>query len=195
MEEKKLTAEEIVKKLNYIKEQYLSYIYNDDDECKVLFVDDILDLIHRLQDENNQIKSNKFASWKLKFFRLKEEFYKELAEHEEFAKKANAEIEGLTEERDKYQEKWQTSYMNELNLQKQVDELTERAEIAEEIANTYQSESTTKCWVDYAVKQAVKDTAKEIFTDLLKEFSIRKSCGNADVVVREMASRKGVEVE
>lgn len=45
------------------------------------------------------------------------------------------------------------------------------------------------------VKQAVKDTAKEIFTDLLKEFSIRKSCGNADVVVREMATRKGVEVE
>ena len=45
-----------------------------------------------------------------------------------------------------------------------------------------------------AVK-TVKDTAKEIFTDLLKEFSIRKSCGNADVVVREMAQRKGVEVE
>ena len=98
MEEKKLTAEEIVKKLNYIKEQYLSYIYNDDDECKVLFVDDILDLIHRLQKENEELKSPKFASWKLKFFRLKEEFDKELAEHEEFAKKANAEIERLTEE-------------------------------------------------------------------------------------------------
>lgn len=95
MEEKKLTAEEIVKKLNYIKEQYLSYIYNDDDECKVLFVDDILDLIHRLQDENNQIKSNKFASWKLKFLNLKEEFDKELSEHEEFTKKAKAEIERL----------------------------------------------------------------------------------------------------
>ena len=95
MEEKKLTAEEIVKKLNYIKEQYLSYIYNDDDECKVLFVDDILDLIHRLQSENKELKSPKFASWKLKFFNLKEELDKELSEHEEFTKKAKAEIERL----------------------------------------------------------------------------------------------------
>lgn len=95
MEEKKLTAEEIVKKLNYIKEQYLSYIYNDDDECKVLFVDDILDLIHRLQSENKELKSPKFASWKLKFFNLKEEFDKELSGHEEFTKKAKAEIERL----------------------------------------------------------------------------------------------------
>ena len=56
-------------------------------------------------------------------------------------------------------------------LQKQVDELKEERYYTEQ------------------------DTAKEIFTDLLKEFSIRKSCGNADVVVREMATRKGVEVE
>lgn len=95
MEEKKLTAEEIVKKLNYIKEQYISYIYNDDDECKVLFVDDILDLIHRLQKENKELKSPKFASWKLKFFNLKEEFDKELSEHEEFTQKAKEEIERL----------------------------------------------------------------------------------------------------
>ena len=51
-----------------------------------------------LRTENEELKSHKFASWKLKFFRLKEEFDKELAEHEEFAKKANAEIERLTEE-------------------------------------------------------------------------------------------------
>ena len=49
-----------------------------------------------LRTENEELKSPKFASWKLKFFRLKEEFDKELAEHEEFAKKANAEIERLT---------------------------------------------------------------------------------------------------
>jgi hypothetical protein len=60
-----------------------------------------LDFIHRLQKENEELKSPKFASWKLKFFNLKEEFDKELAEHEEFTKKAKAEIERLTEENTK----------------------------------------------------------------------------------------------
>lgn len=48
-----------------------------------------------LRTENEELKSTKFASWKLKFFRLKEEFDKELSEHEEFTKKAKAEIERL----------------------------------------------------------------------------------------------------
>lgn len=48
-----------------------------------------------LRTENEELKSPKFASWKLKFFRLKEEFDKELAEHEEFTQKAKAEIERL----------------------------------------------------------------------------------------------------
>lgn len=107
-----------------------------------------------LRTENEELKSTKFASWKLKFFRLKEEFDKELSEHEEFTKKAKAEIERL-----------KIDIKNEKN------------------------------WGKIQTKQAGQSTAKEIFTDLLKEFSIRKSCGNADVVVREMASRKGVEVE
>lgn len=93
-------------------------------DCMRNAISNALDLIHRLQDENEQLKSTKYrASWKEKFFNLKKEFDKELAEHEEFTKKAKAEIERLTEEKDKYQEKWQTSYMNELNLQKQVNEL------------------------------------------------------------------------
>ena len=50
-EEKKLTDEEIVKALKCIEGQYISYIENDDDKCKLLFVDDILDLIHRLQED------------------------------------------------------------------------------------------------------------------------------------------------
>lgn len=107
-----------------------------------------------LRTENEELKSPKFASWKLKFFNLKEEFDKELSEHEEFTKKAKAEIERL-----------KIDIKNEKN------------------------------WGKIQTKQAGQSTAKEIFTDLLKEFSIRKSCGNADVVVREMASRKGVEVE
>ena len=164
MEEKKLTAEEIVKKLNYIKEQYLSYIYNDDDECKVLFVDDILDLIHRLQSENKELKSPKFASWKLKFFNLKEEFDKELSEHEEFTKKAKEEIERLTEERDMYADDlyWKAEvrkredFITELTvenaeLQKQVDELKDIC-----------LDCPYKLKFDEIEKQTVKDTAKEI---------------------------------
>jgi hypothetical protein len=41
---------------------------------------------------------------------------------------------------------------------------------------------------------ASKETAREIIDILLKEFSKRKSCGNADVVVRELANKLGVEV-
>ncbi len=81
-------------------------------------------------------------------------------------------------------------------LQKQVDELTTEKEdlyFQNKNLQTY-IENHEPIW-KRNTEQAVKDTAKEIFTDLLKEFSIRKSCGNADVVVREMAQRKGVEVE
>lgn len=157
-EEKKLTDDEIVKAL-----EYCAYKENgcstdcpliDIENCTGFISKNALDLIHRLKKENEELKSPKFASWKLKFFNLKEEFDKELAEHEEFAKKAKAEIERL-----------KIDIKNEKN------------------------------WGKIQTKQAGQSTAKEIFTDLLKEFSIRKSCGNADVVVREMASRKGVEVE
>lgn len=154
--------------------------------CRNVLMAEAVDLIHRLQDENKQLKSNKFASWKLKFFRLKEEFDKELSEHEEFTKKAKAEIERLTEENGQLKG-YNSGLEYELEIkQKQVDELKERAKIDLE---------NEKNWGKIQTKQAVKDTAKEIYTDLLKEFSIRKSCGNADVVVREMATRKGVEVE
>lgn len=146
MDEKKLTDEEILKTL----EEMAS-------ECPANFSGSVLDLINRLQaekeelkneyvkldlecqklqTENAELKSPKFANWKVKFF------------------KAQAEIERL-----------KIDIKNEKN------------------------------WGKIQTKQAGQSTAKEIFTDLLKEFSIRKSCGNADVVVREMASRKGVEVE
>lgn len=78
-------------------------------------------------------------------------------------------------------------------------EFTKRSQRLRELQNKENKEQVIECYGILKgcdmVKQAVKDAAKEIFTDLLKEFSIRKSCGNADVVVREMATRKGVEVE
>lgn len=157
----KLSDDEIVKALEHCyHNRSCEYCYHNDENgsgeivCRSRLMEKALDLIHRLQSENKELKSPKFASWKLKFFRLKEEFDKELSEHEEFTKKAKAEIERL-----------KIDIKNEKN------------------------------WGKIQTKQAGQSTAKEIFTDLLKEFSSRKSCGNADVVVREMASRKGVEVE
>lgn len=94
-----ITDEEIAKAILQSIEYGKTITYFDEwGNCKSIFVKDILDLIHRLKKENEELKSPKFASWKLKFFNLKEEFDKELAEHEEFTKKAKAEIERLTEE-------------------------------------------------------------------------------------------------
>ena len=107
MNEKKLTDEEIVKALECcVKGETCTtcpyFIKGIDCVYHRRAEGNALDLIHRLQAENEELKSPKFASWKLKFFRLKEEFDKELAEHEEFAKKAKAEIERLTEELEYY---------------------------------------------------------------------------------------------
>ena len=40
-----------------------------------------------------------------------------------------------------------------------------------------------------------KETAEKNFNNLLKEFYKRKSCGNADVVVYEIAKQFGVEIK
>lgn len=102
MEENKMTDEEIVKALESLEGQYISYIDNDDDKCKLLFIDNILDFIQRLQSEKEQLKS---------------ELKKELSEHEEFTKRAKAEIERLTEERDEYKRLYETMYRKYSDLQ------------------------------------------------------------------------------
>ena len=97
MEEKKLTDEVVVKALEHCSHnRSCEYCYHNDERgsgeivCRSRLMGKSLDLIHRLQKENEELKSPKFASWKLKFFNLKEEFDKELADHEEFTKKAKA---------------------------------------------------------------------------------------------------------
>lgn len=95
MEEKKLTDEEIVKELinesNRGEWSNISFI----DCVEVRVLKNAIDLIRRLQKENEELRSPKFASWKLKFFNLKEEFDKELAEHKKFTQRAKSEIERL----------------------------------------------------------------------------------------------------
>ena len=46
-----------------------------------------------------------------------------------------------------------------------------------------------------SIEKTRKETAEKIFNNLLKEFYKRKSCGNADVVVYEIAKQYGVEVD
>ena len=95
----------------------------------------------------------------------------------------NREIERLTEEKDKYQEKWQTSYMNELNLQKQVDELKKWLGMKEHYIGL----------IENRLKQSIKDTAKDIWERAIKDFvgfdeiSLKR--------LKQIITDKGVEVE
>ena len=156
MDEKKLTDEEIAKAILQSIEYSKTITYFDEwGNCKAIMMTDILDLIHRLQSENKELKSHKFASWKLKFFNLKEEFDKELSEHEEFTKKAKAEIERL-----------------KLDLENE------------------------KNWGKIQTKQAVKDTAKEIYDYIksIEEHGLPTSCVG-EWVKNRLKERYGVEVE
>ena len=186
MEEKKLTDEAVnatAKSLKWVCNQIPNDLGNSNEEkmlkCIQLYCQQGIAVIERLQDENKQLKSNKFASWKLKFFRLKEEFDKELSEHEEFTKKAKAEIERLTEENKQLEEEidlevdLQTQrkrqiiaesqeFIDELanknaELQKQVDKLENRFE------NKPCCNMSENCSM---IQQAVKDTAKEIYSEI-----------------------------
>ena len=224
MEEKKLTDEEIVKALEHCyHNRSCEYCYHNDENgsgeivCRSRLMEKALDLIHRLQDENKELKSPKFASWKLKFFNLKDELKKELAEHEEFTKKAKAEIERLTERETFLENAWKTSLEStqtveialkanrarEKELQKQVDELKESANgyllttlYKKQADDHKRAISKQRTYWEKKVEQAVKDTAKEIlhliksseYVDSLKTISIW-------AVEKIFKERYGVEVE
>lgn len=182
MEEKKLTDEEIIHDL----EKFAS----DSDMNETGIYAEILDLIHRLQNKIKE-QDKEYIELDLECRELRTNLEKELDEHEEFTKKAKAEIERLTEEN--------------AELQKQVDELKERAKIDLE---------NERNWGKIQAKQAVKDTAKEILQELLKwlnqsiSFSNGKSLNGSIQYgamnkayhevkrrVKKIAESKGVEVE
>ena len=185
MEEKNLTDEEIIKAVAFQCGRSIPYL--DEYTPKNVPFDSVLDLIHRLQSENKELKSPKFASWKLKFFNLKEEFDKELAKHEEFTQKAKAEIERLTEDCESADAVLEAQKhlidlikKDKVELQKQVDELEQRylEESKERLefeqrykkiqhAHNIGLGSQRSQW-EKKVKQAVKDTAKEIYEQILE---------------------------
>ena len=174
--DKKLSDNEIVKALD---NDCLCVVYGVDCEscplrekdCKIL-PEAIKDLIHRLQSENKELKSPKFASWKLKFFRLKEEFDKELAEHEEFAKKANAEIERLTEELDLANETIDRNNKRYERVSIERQKALDRVDYLEDaLLDKIRRNEELITAIKQAEQQAVKDTAKEILGVILaKEF-------------------------
>jgi chromosome segregation ATPase len=148
-------------------------------KCIQLYCQQGIAVIERLQKENEELKSNKFASWKLKFFNLKEEFDKELAEHEEFAKKANTEIEQLTEWKDKLQDTKDEleqqlidtgfkEYCEEnAELRKQVDELKEEREnMQAEILRFEDMKFTQEHCNLYEENEALKQWLKRLNADL-----------------------------
>jgi hypothetical protein len=199
MEEKKLTDIELLtiqqlehEKKHLLKEKVRIGIEPEDQLVYVngTAIITILDLIHRLQDENERLKSTKYrASWKAKFF------------------KAQAEIERLTEERDKLKvivnhncdpfPKWQEAIIKEnAELQKQVDEL--KSQFLSTCENCHLKKDIEL--LSYQKQQAVKDTAKEILTELdlfFKGTTFRKGYEfkKIDEKLKEIAKRNGIEVK
>lgn len=154
MEEKKLTDEEIIKALELC-------VKNDCEKCPYLIKgfdcviskqaeNDFLDLIHRLQDENKKLEKDVHdMSWIIKVHK-----YCVGADH------------------------CQNSSTREYELQKQVDELTEK------LGKVLLGVKADELLVAKGVEQAVKDTAKEIFQMLKKYF------GNSSVVTLHDIQRK-----
>ena len=201
MEEKKLIDEEIVKALGCCSVSPI-----DCDSCPLSvatkdcgsLIGEALDLIRRLQYGYSSA-SKASEEWREKY----EKECKENAEQKAEIERLKATVKRL-ELADECGRRMRALDMKEnAELQKQGDEWKNYAErLFEENQDHYDKLQNANLYIEKHepiwkrnTEQAVKDTAKEIFTDLLKEFLIRKSCGNADVVVREMATRKGVEVE
>jgi hypothetical protein len=114
-----------------------------------------------------------------------------LADALDLINRLQEENERLTEEKDKYQEKWQTSYMNELNLQKQVDELKL------ELQGQCDKGVKAGCLMSKVKEQqAVKGTAKDILDKAIKIDRIAGSKGFVCIeALKELCKNKGVEVE
>lgn len=161
MKEKKLTDEEIIKAFECcVKNQCggccPAWTLETDIECQDYISELALDLIHRLQNENERLNDMKFTQEHCDLYKesewLKAELKKELSEHEEFTKKAKAEIERLTEE---------------FRVHKKA-----------------------------MVKQVVKDTAKEIYTQVLEWLPVGEDYSVFIHNIEQWLKEKyGVEVE
>jgi predicted RNase H-like nuclease (RuvC/YqgF family) len=190
-----------------------------------LFVDDILNLIYRLQDEKQKVVQDYYCEaqhcdvqkdiiekQKAEIERLKEmcskSSYKDSWKNKFF--KAQEEIERLTEENKELEKtvndmSWiikihkycvganhcQNRSDGEFELQKQVDELKEERQTL--VTKYNQTDEAVDYWCEKC-KQAVKDTAKDIF-DYAKDFFEWDEEGFVSSLKYALKKRYGVEVE
>ena len=116
----------------------------------------LLDLIHRLQSENAKLKT---------------ELRKECEEHEEFTKKAKAELEELHTLTDMHEANVRKMFENNMSLRKEIEQLTTRCEIAEGTKNRL----TIFDRIEIHDK-AVKEVAKKFATSFPSASAQRAIC-------------------
>lgn len=171
MEGKKLTDEEIVKALENCIDDEMGCVgcpYHGN-SCRQMDID-TLDLIRRLQNENERLNDMKFTQEHCDLYKenewLKAELKRELAEHEEFTKKAKAEIERLTEELNLALDIKETisgigAKTTEL-LSENENLLKENAELQKQVDELKIKTCPNADYCGGRIQQAVKDTAKKI---------------------------------
>ena len=201
MEEKKLTDEEVVKAIVKSIEYSKAITYFDEwGNCKSVMMTDVIDLIHRLQAENETLKSKKFANWKLKFFKVQEELEtlkkdyifleldrnelrieldKELTEHEEFTKQTKAEVERLMEEVEKWTKANDSKMVKIVKLEDQVDELTEELEQSKNMYDDIRKCNEILLKEDAELQKQVKDSNKTL--DLWQDDIHYLQCDKAEL--------------
>ena len=217
-EEKKLTDEQIINALKVVKKETLAYEY-DKEQRRFEYVTgkEILDLIHRLQDENERLKCNSYTtSWKGKFFEAKKEIdnmqdvifaleeekrllkkeietQRKIIEYQDglpdLVEQQKAEIERLMGSINEFRQEVITLNNEKLELQKQVDELKDTLELQKTLYNRAREDGYCTGY-----KSGVKDTAKEI-CDLILEHWEKKQFVECDWLRVTISERYGVEVE
>lgn len=131
------------------------------------------------------VPKSKMEKWLAFIEKLNKELKKELAEHEEFTKKAKEEIERLTEENDHLDMVAKQALADYQNAQVQVDELK-----ANQVIECHGM--LKGCDM---VKQAVKDTAKEIWDIVMSDECSVENTFDDTKFTQIIKERYGVEVE
>jgi chromosome segregation ATPase len=235
MEEEKLTANDILKAVEKVRTEP----FGEEDRRVVVRYDDLCTVIYRLQDEKESLEKDyieldlECRDLRTELDNISQTLAEELAEHEEFTKKAKAEIERLTEWKDKLQDTKDEleqqlidtgfkEYCEEnAELRKQVDELKEELENMQAVIfgleedkrllqkqvdelkeKLWKSKQDMMTYHSKTVAEAVKDTAKEIYSGIGDDDILvisTQEYGKIEVVplerLQEIIKSKGVEVE
>ena len=181
---------------------------------EVVTFQDVIDYVNNLHDENERLNDMEFTKEHCDLYKenewLKAELKRELVEHEEFTKRAKAEIERLTEENERVRERKNEVLHRNLELRKQVDELKENNKQLIDDGYLYQRkyellEYDVECLKNHnddGIRRAVKDTAPLAIQRFINQLYIDRIITDSDLE-NEMLKVKsfvlkryyGVEVE